>query len=73
MTHADPDETENGELLGIFKPLEHHQGYPGRLHGTIAVEASGRYMRLPIDRIAEGDFESEWFADERPRPEEVDV
>ncbi|MDZ4655656.1 MAG: PaaI family thioesterase [Coriobacteriia bacterium] len=139
--HARFYELENGELLGIFRPLEHHQGYPGRLHGgiastildetigrvisisdhgawgvtvelsmrfrkpvplntdirviarvtkdsgrlfegtgeivledgTIAVEASGRYMRLPIGRIAEGDFESEWFADERPRPDEVDV
>jgi uncharacterized protein (TIGR00369 family) len=41
--------------------------------GTVAVEASGKYMKLPIDRIAEGDFEREWFADKRPRPESVDV
>ena len=36
--------------------------------GTVAVEATGKYLRLPIDKIAEGDFESEWFPDERPLP-----
>lgn len=40
--------------------------------GSVAVEASGRYLRLPIDRIAEGDFASEWFADERPVPEHIE-
>ncbi len=39
--------------------------------GTVAVEARGRYLRLPIDRIAEGDFEDEWFADDRPLPETI--
>ena len=39
--------------------------------GTVAVEAKGRYMRLPIDAIAEGDFESEWLPDERPLPDEI--
>ncbi|MGB4441122.1 MAG: PaaI family thioesterase [Coriobacteriia bacterium] len=39
--------------------------------GTVAVEATGKYLRLPIDRIAEGDFTSEWFADERPLPETI--
>ena len=39
--------------------------------GTVAVEAKGRYMRLPIDDIAEGDFESEWLPDERPLPGEI--
>jgi len=29
-------EIENGELVAIFKPLEEHQSYPGRLHGGIA-------------------------------------
>ncbi|MEA5076840.1 MAG: PaaI family thioesterase [Coriobacteriia bacterium] len=37
--------------------------------GSVAVEARGRYLRLPIDSIADGDFESEWFADEGPLPE----
>lgn len=40
--------------------------------GTVAVEAIGRYLRLPIDKIAEGDFESEWFPDGRPLPAAID-
>lgn len=39
--------------------------------GSVAVEAHGRYLRLPIDRISEGDFEREWFADEGPLPESI--
>jgi uncharacterized protein (TIGR00369 family) len=134
-------ELERGELLGVFDPLEEHQGYPGRLHGgiasamldetigraiganepdtwgvtvelsvrfrkpvptgeevraiarittdsrrifegsgeivltdgSVAVEATGKYMKMPIERIAEGDFDREWFADERPAPESVDI
>lgn len=134
-------ELEDGELLGVFRPLEIHQSYPGRLHGgiasalldetigrainatqpdawgvtveltvrfrkpvpldeevravgritrdtsrlfegtgeivlpdgSVAVEASGRYMKLPIDRIADGDFTLEWFADERETPAGVDL
>jgi uncharacterized protein (TIGR00369 family) len=41
--------------------------------GSVAVEATGTYMKLPIDRIAEGDFEQEWFADERDAPDEVEL
>jgi len=134
-------ELEDGELLGVFTPLEDHQGYPGRLHGgmastmldetmgrainisdpgawgvtvklnvtfrkpvpldgevraiaritrvtsrlfegageivltdgSTAVEATGTYMKLPIDRIADSDFEQEWFADERDAPSRVDI
>jgi uncharacterized protein (TIGR00369 family) len=40
--------------------------------GSVAVEATGRYLRLPIGTIAEGDFEAEWFADERPLPPSID-
>lgn len=29
-------ELENNELVALFKPLEEHQSYPGRLHGGIA-------------------------------------
>ena len=29
-------ELDNGELLGVFAPLESHQSYPGRLHGGVA-------------------------------------
>lgn len=139
--HARFYELESSELLGIFRPLEQHQSYPGRLHGgvssaildetigrainmsdhdawgvtvelsvrfrkpvpldaevravaritkdsrrlfegsgeilledgTVAVEASGRYMKMPIDKIAEGDFDKEWYADERPFPEEIEL
>ena len=39
--------------------------------GTVAVEAAGKYLRLPIDKIAEGDFASEWFPDDGPLPEVV--
>jgi acyl-coenzyme A thioesterase PaaI-like protein len=132
-------ELEDGELVGLFQPLEVHQSYPGRLHGgiasavldetigralgvrdptawgvtvglevrfrkpvpldrelravaritkdssrifegtgeivledgTVAVEASGRYLKMPIDRIADGDFHAEWFVDEREAPDAV--
>jgi uncharacterized protein (TIGR00369 family) len=40
--------------------------------GSVAVEAHGRYLRLPIDRIAEGDFDAEWFEDARPLPDTVE-
>jgi len=40
---------------------------------TVAVEASGKYLKMPIDKIADGDFELEWFADERDAPGEVDL
>jgi len=41
--------------------------------GTVAVSATGRYMKLPIDKIADGDFDAEWFADEREAPESIKV
>jgi hypothetical protein len=30
-------------------------------------------MKMPIDKIADGDFSKEWFEDERERPESVEV
>jgi len=134
-------ELDNGELLGVFDPAEHHQSYPGRLHGgvssalldetigrainitdkdawgltveltvrfrkpvpldsevraigritrdtrrlfegtgeilladgTVAVEATGKYMKMPIGSIADGDFESEWFEDGRALPESIEL
>lgn len=39
--------------------------------GTVAVAAAGKYLRLPIDKIAEGDFTAEWFADDGPLPETI--
>lgn len=134
-------ELDNGEIMGVFQPLDVHQSYPGRLHGgissalldetigravnisdhdawgvtveltvryrkpvplddevraiaritrdssrifegsgeivladgTVAVEATGRYLKMPIEKIADGDFQQEWFADEREAPERVEL
>jgi uncharacterized protein (TIGR00369 family) len=41
--------------------------------GSVAVEASGKYMKMPIDQIADGDFAAEWFVDERETPETVEA
>ncbi len=41
--------------------------------GTVAVEAHGKYLRLPIERIVEGGFSSDWFADAREAPDEVEL
>jgi acyl-coenzyme A thioesterase PaaI-like protein len=43
-------ELENDELLAVFRPMEEHQSYPGRLHGGIATavldETVGRAIRI---------------------------
>ena len=43
-------ELEGGELLGVFWPGEHHQSYPGRLHGGISAavldETIGRAITI---------------------------
>jgi acyl-coenzyme A thioesterase PaaI-like protein len=43
-------ELENDELLALFRPMEEHQSYPGRLHGGIATavldETIGRAIRI---------------------------
>ena len=41
--------------------------------GTVAVEASGTYMKLPLHRIAEGDVNEQIFADDEPLPAEVEL
>jgi acyl-coenzyme A thioesterase PaaI-like protein len=41
--------------------------------GTVAAEASARYMKMPIGRIADGDFMTEWFEDEREAPATVEA
>jgi uncharacterized protein (TIGR00369 family) len=135
-------ELDDGELLGVFRPLEEHQSYPGRLHGgiasaildetigraimvtqpgtwgvtaeltiryrkpvplegdvrvvaritrdagrlfegtgeirlpdgSVAVEASGKYLRMPLEDITEvGLGETEWYADKRGLPAEIDL
>lgn len=41
--------------------------------GTVAAEARGKYVKLPIEEIAAVEFsESEWFADRLPLPAEID-
>jgi acyl-coenzyme A thioesterase PaaI-like protein len=46
-------ETDGNELIAIFKPSRHHQGYPERLHGGIAAavldEAIGRNINTGRD------------------------
>jgi acyl-coenzyme A thioesterase PaaI-like protein len=42
--------------------------------GAVAVEASGKYLKMPIERIAEGDFDtSDWGTDSHPVPDEIDL
>lgn len=48
-------ELENGELVAIFKPIEEHQSYPGRLHGgvigAILDETIGRAIMINNENI----------------------
>ena len=43
-------ESETGEIIGIFKGAEHHQGFPGRMHGgiisTVLDEVLGRSLNV---------------------------
>lgn len=41
--------------------------------GTVAVEASGKYLQMPIDKIAEGGLEDAWFPDSEALPDSVEV
>jgi uncharacterized protein (TIGR00369 family) len=42
--------------------------------GTVAVEARGKYLKMSLEEIAaDGMEESEWFADERERPDGVSL
>ncbi|MGL5575036.1 MAG: PaaI family thioesterase [Sarcina sp.] len=140
--HTEFYELENNEIVGIFKTIEEHQSYPGRVHGgiaaaildetvgrvisiqepevwgvtidlqvkyrkpvplgeelkvvgrlvknshrsfegegeivledgTVAVTAKAKYMKLPIEKIADGDFTEEWFSIEKDTdPEVIDI
>jgi uncharacterized protein (TIGR00369 family) len=48
-------ELEDGELVGIFRPRQEHQGYPGRLHGGLASaildETIGRAINVADTQI----------------------
>ena len=42
--------------------------------GSVAAEAHGKYLKMPIEDIATAGFsETEWFADELPLPAAVDL
>jgi len=51
-------ELEHGELLAVFRPLEAHQSYPGRLHGGITAavldETIGRAIMMRHDEAVWG-------------------
>jgi acyl-coenzyme A thioesterase PaaI-like protein len=51
--HANFYETDANEVVALIKPSEQHQGYPGRMHGGIAVtildETIGRSIRIGKD------------------------
>ncbi len=42
--------------------------------GSVAVEARGKYLKMPIEDIADREFsQTEWFADESPLPAEIEL
>ena len=42
--------------------------------GTVAVEASGKYLKMTLGEITDDDFDQrEWFSDPRERPDEIDL
>ena len=42
--------------------------------GTVAVEASGKYLKMTLGEITDDDFdEREWFTDPREAPDEIDL
>jgi uncharacterized protein (TIGR00369 family) len=42
--------------------------------GSVAVEASGKYLKMTLGEITDVDFDQrEWFVDARARPDEIDL
>lgn len=42
--------------------------------GSVAVEAHGKYVKMPLEGIVDTDFsQTEWFADTLPLPAEIEV
>lgn len=42
--------------------------------GSVAVEASGKYLKMDLGEITDDDFDKrEWFADPREAPDEIDL
>jgi uncharacterized protein (TIGR00369 family) len=63
-----------GRLTGGARRLFEGSGEIVLEDGTVAVEARGKYLRIPLSEIADAAFsELEWFADELPIPPEIDI
>ena len=42
--------------------------------GSVAVEASGKYLKMALGEITDDDFDQrEWFADSRTVPDEIEL
>jgi len=42
--------------------------------GSVAVEATGKYLKMALGEITDDDFDQrEWFADSRKRPDHIDL
>ena len=42
--------------------------------GSVAVEASGKYLKMALGEITDDDFDQrEWFTDPRERPDQIDL
>lgn len=41
--------------------------------GSVAVEATGKYMKMGIDKIADGDFSDQWITDPEEVPASVEI
>jgi acyl-coenzyme A thioesterase PaaI-like protein len=66
----DEEVTAVGRITSNAKWLFEGTGEIVLPDGTVAVEATGKYMKLPIERIATAQFaESEWFPDPSPEAE----
>lgn len=62
-----------GRIVSSTGRLFHGTGEIVLDDGTVAVEATGKYLHLPIERIAEGDLAEEMITDTDALPETVDV
>ena len=63
-----------GRLTGDPRRLFEGSGEILLADGTVAVEAQGKYLRLPLCDIADTSFrEQEWFEDPLPAPSEIDL
>ena len=70
-------EIDNGELVGVFRPADGHQGYPGRLHGGMATtmldETIGRAILTRHDQDVWGVTVSLSVRFRKPVPLGVDL